>query len=99
MKALRIKLIYPHLPAGFFHISVSFAQMERKQVVERTQIRLKAARDNGRIGRHKRLMTPSNVESAIKLLKNGVPVKELAENLDVSVKTLYRWIPATVLWT
>jgi len=42
-------------------------------------------------------MTESKVESAKKLLLNGVPPKDVAKNLGVSVPTLYRWIPASTL--
>jgi hypothetical protein len=30
-----------------------------------------------------------------KLLTNGVPPRDVAKNLGVSVPTLYRWIPAS----
>ena len=39
-------------------------------------------------------MTDSKIESAKKLLANGVPPRDVAKNLGVSVPTLYRWIPA-----
>lgn len=50
-----------------------------------------AARQPGR----KRLMTESKVESAKKLLLSGVPVREVARNLGVSLPTLYRWFLAS----
>lgn len=78
----------------FFHIMASLAQMERELIVERTRAGLKAARQRGRIGGRKRRMTPSKIESAKQLLANGKPPKEVAENLGVSIPTLYRWIPA-----
>jgi transposase len=40
-------------------------------------------------------MTPGKVESARKLLKEGMSPREVAKSLGVSVPTLYRWIPAT----
>ena len=86
-------------PSGrfFFHVMASLSQMERELVVERTQAGLIAARQSGRIGGRKRLMTDSKIESAKKLLTNGIPLKEVAKNLGVSVPTLYRWIPASSL--
>jgi DNA invertase Pin-like site-specific DNA recombinase len=72
----------------------SLAQMERELVVERTCAGLQAARLLGRKGGRKRKMTDSKVASARKLLASGVPPKEVASNLGVSVPTLYRWIPA-----
>ena len=40
-------------------------------------------------------MTASKIESARKLLASGMPPKEVAQNLGVSVPTLYRWLPAS----
>ncbi len=56
---------------------------------------LEVARQLGRQGGRKRLMTDSKIESAKKLLANGVPPRDVAKNLGVSVPTLYRWIPAS----
>jgi len=83
-------------PAGrfFFHVMTSLAQMERELIVERTRAGLESARKRGRIGGRKRLMTPSKVESAKKLLHDGIPAREVADNLGVSIPTLYRWCPA-----
>lgn len=84
-------------PSGrfFFHVMVSLAEMERELTVERTRAGLEVARQLGRKGGRKRLMTNSKIESARKLLVNGVPPRDVAKNLGVSVPTLYRWIPAS----
>ncbi len=84
-------------PSGrfFFHVMASLAQMERELTVERTRAGLEVARQLGRKGGRKRLMTDSKIESAKKLLANGVPPRDVAKNLGVSVPTLYRWIPAS----
>ena len=79
----------------FFHIMASLAQMERELIVERTRAGLESARQRGIVGGRKRLMTDSKIESAKKLLADGVPPKEVAANLGVSIPTLYRWIPAS----
>jgi DNA invertase Pin-like site-specific DNA recombinase len=86
-------------PSGkfFFHIMASLAQMERDVIIERTKAGLEAAKIRGRIGGRKRSMTKSKVLSAQQLLKSGVPPKEVASNLGVSVPTLYRWVPASSL--
>jgi DNA invertase Pin-like site-specific DNA recombinase len=83
-------------PAGrfFFHVMASLAQMERELLVERTRAGLAAARRRGRLGGRKRQMTPGKVESARKLLRSGVAPREVAQNLGVSIPTLYRWVPA-----
>ena len=65
--------------------------MERELTVERTRAGLEVARQLGR----KPKMTDSKVESAKKLLASGVPPKDVARNLGVSIPTLYRWVPAS----
>jgi len=84
-------------PSGrfFFHVMASLAQMERELTMERTRAGLEVARQLGRKGGRKRQMTDSKIESAKKLLANGVPPRDVAKNLGVSVPTLYRWIPAS----
>lgn len=84
-------------PSGrfFFHVMASLAEMERELTIERTRAGLEAARQLGRRGGRKRRMTDSKIESAKKLLANGVPPREVAKNLGVSVPTLYRWVPAS----
>ncbi len=84
-------------PSGrfFFHVMASLAEMERELTIERTRAGLAAARKFGRVPGRKRLMTESKVASARKLLASGVPPKDVAKNLGVSVPTLYRWVPAS----
>jgi DNA invertase Pin-like site-specific DNA recombinase len=83
-------------PAGrfFFHVMASLAQMERELIIERTRAGLNAAKQHGRIGGRKRLMTEKKVTAARKLLSSGTPPREVAQSLGISVPTLYRWIPA-----
>ncbi|MFO1433058.1 MAG: recombinase family protein [Candidatus Competibacteraceae bacterium] len=84
-------------PTGrfFFHVMASLAQMERELLVERTKAGLEAARQRGRLVGRQRRMTPSKIEAVKKLLASGVSPREVAQNLGVSVPTLYRWIPAS----
>lgn len=79
----------------FFHVMASLAEMERELTIERTRAGLEAARKLGRKGGRKRQMTDSKIRSARKLLASGVPPRDVASNLGVSVPTLYRWIPAS----
>ena len=79
----------------FFHVMASLAEMERDLIVERTKAGLEAARLRGRKGGRKPKMTESKISSAKQLLANGVPPKDVANNLGVSIPTLYRWIPAS----
>ena len=83
-------------PSGrfFFHVMASLAEMERELTVERTRAGLEVARQLGRKGGRKRQMTDSKIESAKKLLASGIPPRDVATNLGISVPTLYRWIPA-----
>jgi DNA invertase Pin-like site-specific DNA recombinase len=85
-------------PSGrfFFHVMASLAEMERELTIERTRAGLEIARQLGRKGGRKRQMTDSKIESAKKLLSNGVPPRDVANNLGISVPTLYRWIPASM---
>ena len=84
-------------PSGrfFFHVMASLAEMERDLIVERTRAGLETARQLGRKGGRKPKMTDSKIASARKLLASGMPPKEVAQNLGVSVPTLYRWLPAS----
>ena len=84
-------------PAGrfFFHMMASLAEMERELLIERTRAGLNAAKQRGKVGGRKRLMTASKVGSAKKLLSNGASPREVAKNLGVSIPTLYRWVPAS----
>lgn len=84
-------------PGGrfFFHVMASLAEMERELTVERTRAGLASARAKGRIGGRRRLMTDSKQESARKLLGSGVPPRDVAADLNISIATLYRWLPAS----
>ncbi|MGI4829064.1 MAG: recombinase family protein [Janthinobacterium lividum] len=84
-------------PSGrfFFHVMASLAEMERELIVERTRAGLEVARQLGRTGGRKRHMTDSKIKAAKKLLASGVPARDVAGNLGVSVPTLYRWLPAS----
>jgi len=68
-----------------------------REIVEALKNRVldKIARKLGRKGGRKRRMTDSKIESARRLLANGVPPRDVALNLDVSIPTLYRWVPAS----
>lgn len=65
---------------------------------ERTRSGLEVAHRLGHKGGRKPKMIASKIESARKLLASGMPPREVAQNLGVSVPTLYRWLPASG-WT
>ncbi|MEW5826134.1 MAG: recombinase family protein [Candidatus Bipolaricaulota bacterium] len=79
----------------FFHVMAALAEMERGLIGERTSAGLQAARERGRVGGRPRKMTQHKVDAARKLLAAGTPPREVAQSLNVSVPTLYRWVPAT----
>lgn len=77
----------------FFHIMASLSQMEGELTRERTKAGLAAARAVGRVGGRQRRMTDSKIEAAKKLLISGKTPRDVAKILEVSIPTLYRWIP------
>ena len=79
----------------FFHLMASLAQRDRALMGERTKAGLEAARKRGRVVGRKRRMTPSKIASAQQLLRGGMPPREVAHKLGVSIPTLYRWVPAS----
>ncbi|WP_263054221.1 recombinase family protein [[Curtobacterium] plantarum] len=78
----------------FFHVMGALAEMERELIIERTRAGLAAARDKGRIGGRRRKMTAETVEHARRMLAQGATLLQVSLVLDVSVKTVYRYIPA-----
>ena len=64
-------------------------------ILSKRNVGLDVARQLGRKGGRKPKMTDSKIASAKKLLAGGVPARDVAKNLGVSVPTLYRWVPAT----
>ena len=78
----------------FFHVMGALAEMERELIIERTRAGLAAARDKGRIGGRRRKMTAETVERARRMLAQGATLLQVSLVMDVSVKTIYRYIPA-----
>ena len=73
---------------------VSLAEMERELIVERAR-RSRCGPSASPQGGRKQQMTDSKIVSAKKLLVSGVPPKDVAKNLGVSLPTLYRGVPAS----
>lgn len=84
-------------PAGrfFFHVMSALAEMERELIVERTRAGLAAAREQGRIGGRRRVMTTDVVERARRMLEKGATRQQEADVTGVDVKTIYKYLPAT----
>ncbi len=83
-------------PAGrfFFHVMSALAEMERELIVERTRAGLAAAREQGRIGGRRRVMTLEVVDRAHRMLENGATRQQVADVIGVGVKTIYKYFPA-----
>jgi len=77
-----------------FHVFGAIANFEVDLIRSRTKIGLEAARKRGRVGGRPLAMTKSKKESAQKLLASGIPAKDVANSLGVSLATLYRHVPA-----
>ena len=83
----------------FFNVMASISQLERELISERTKDGLEQAKKRGRVGGRPRAMSDSQIENAKKLLKDGVPAKVIAEDLNINIKTFYSYIPASSLYT
>ena len=83
-------------PAGrfFFHVMSALAEMERELIVERTRAGLAAARELGRIGGRRRVMTEEVVERCRRMLDAGATRQQVADVIGVGVKTIYKYFPA-----
>ncbi|HGR5121881.1 TPA: recombinase family protein [Klebsiella pneumoniae] len=83
-------------PAGrfFFHVMSALAEMERELIVERTRAGLAAAREQGRVGGRRRVMTTEVEERCCRMLENGATRQQIADVIGVGVKTIYKYFPA-----
>jgi DNA invertase Pin-like site-specific DNA recombinase len=78
-----------------FNVMGSFAQLEREMIQERTLAGLAAARERGRVGGRKSVLTPEMVEAAQRMIADegeggeGLSVKAAATRLKVGRTTLY----------
>jgi DNA invertase Pin-like site-specific DNA recombinase len=76
-----------------FSVMAAMAEFEREIIVERTRSGLAAARARGRVGGRKPKMTPRTVRMAAALMADrSSTVGEIAEELGVSRRTLYRYV-------
>lgn len=78
----------------FFHILAAMAEMERGLIQERTMAGLEAAKRSGKVGGRPKTMTTAKLEAAQKLLETGMPAKDVASSIHVSLSTFYRHLPA-----
>jgi len=83
----------------FFHVMASLAQMEREMSIERIKAGMAYIKRAGLPNGRPRKMTDSKVESARRLLRSGESPRNVANNLGVSIPTLYRCVPASSLYS
>lgn len=72
-------------------ISCCSACSVQELIVERTRAGLAAAREQGRIGGRRRVMTTDVVELARRMLENGATRQQVADVIGVGVKTIYKY--------
>jgi DNA invertase Pin-like site-specific DNA recombinase len=80
------------------HLLAALAEMERGLIIERTNAGLAAARARGRMGGRERTVTPADERRAIRMLRAGKAVPEVAKALGVSKSLIYQrargeWAP------
>ncbi|MFQ1291975.1 recombinase family protein [Klebsiella variicola] len=76
------------------HMS-ALAEMERELIVERTRAGLAAAREQGRVGGRRRVMTTEVVERCRRMMDMGATRQQVADVIGVDVKTIYKYLPAS----
>jgi DNA invertase Pin-like site-specific DNA recombinase len=78
-----------------FHIFGALAEFERTIIHERTNAGLVAAKARGRVGGRPKSFTDEDLAAAKAMLKDpSLTTKDIAERLNMSVATLYRYLPA-----
>lgn len=73
-----------------FHLFGALAQFERDLIRERTIAGLKAARDRGRVGGRRSVITDEKLVRARQLIASGLNVREAAARIKVGKTTLYK---------
>ncbi|HDF5716189.1 TPA: helix-turn-helix domain-containing protein [Klebsiella variicola] len=63
--------------------------------IERIRAGLAAARERGRIGGRRRIMTRAIINRAEDMLIAGATRQQVADVIGVDVKTIYRYLPAS----
>lgn len=81
-----------------FHVFGSIAHFERRLIAERTKDGIKAAKLKGKkLGRP--ILDKEKVDSALKLIKTGSSVTNVAKQLNLGRSTLYREVQYSKLST
>lgn len=75
-----------------FHLFASFAEFERNLIRERTEAGRAAARARGRLGGRPEKFGKKEEEMIKTLASNGTPIKDIAEMMEISRTTVYRYL-------
>ena len=73
-----------------FHVFGALATFELELVREGTMAGLAAARARGRTGGRPPVMTAAKLKQARRMVKDNMPIVEVAQVLGISRSTLYR---------
>lgn len=80
------------------HILAALSEMERGLIIERTRAGLTAAKARGRVGGRRRSVTEEQAAEAIRRLRAGDPVPDIAKAVGISTSLIYQrargeWAP------
>ena len=70
-------------------------EMERELIVERSRAGWASAREQGRVGGRRRVMTTEGVERCHRMLENGATRQQVVDVIGVDMKTIYKYLPAS----
>lgn len=79
-----------------FRSLAALAEMERELIVERTRAGLAAAREQGRVGGSRRIMTTEVVDRCGRMLENGATQQQVADVVGVGLKSIYKYLPVGI---
>lgn len=72
----------------------ALAELERDQIIERTQAGLASARERGRLGGRPRKVTDPKMVQCRRMFQDGHSANEIAQVLGLSRATVYRYVKA-----
>ncbi|MDW4293226.1 recombinase family protein [Staphylococcus saprophyticus] len=75
-----------------FHLFAAFAEFERNLILERSSAGRIAARARGRYGGRPEKLNNKDLKLLKTLYDNGMPIKTIAEQWQVSRTTIYRYL-------
>lgn len=78
------------------NILLSYAELERDMIRERTIDGLQHARENGRVGGRPRLYKSSQIDMALEMYKDFCSFDEIQEKTGLSRASVYHYLPANV---